>query len=278
MAELLAPLAYPFMQRALLAIVLVGVLCAVVGSYVVLRGLAFIGEALRHGMFAGTVLAFVLGGSLLLGSLLAALLTAYLIQLVGRERRVGEGTAIGVLYTGAFALGVVLLGFAETGVRDLSRILLGDVLGIDTSDLLIVAAVTALTLGTVVYLYKELQIAAFDPDAARALGLPVGKINGLLFLLIAGALTSAYVAVGNLLAVALLLVPAATARLLARRLPTMMLVATGLAVGTGAAGLWLSFYLKAPSGPTIVLLSVAIFLLTLSVTTWRSSQRVSRRG
>jgi ABC-type Mn2+/Zn2+ transport system permease subunit len=265
MPEVLAPLGYAFMQRGLVAVALVGVLCAVVGSYVVLRGLAFIGEALRHGMFAGTVVAFMLGASLLLGSLLMALLTAYLIQLLGREARVGEGTAIGVLYTGAFALGVVLLGFTDTGVRDLSRLLMGDVLGIDTSDLLIVAGVTVATLALVVYLYKELQIAAFDPGAASAMGLPLGAINGLLFLMIAGALTSAYLAVGNLLAVALLLVPAATARLLTKRLPSMMLTAAGLAVGAGVSGLWLSFYLNAPSGPLIVLVSVGMFLAGVAV-------------
>lgn len=260
---LLGPLAFPFMQRALVAVLLVGVLCAVVGSYVVLRGLAFIGEALRHGMFAGTVIAFLLGGNIFLGGMLSALVTAYAIEALGRQRNVGAGTAISVLYTGAFALGVVLLGYARTGVRDMAKILLGDVLGIASSDLVLVAGVTALALGLVSFCYKELQLIAFDPEAARTMGLRVGRYESLLFLLIAAALMAAYVTVGNLLAVALLLAPAATARLLTHRLPVLMLIASLCAVGAGVGGLYLSFALNVPSGPTIVLLSTALFFLTL---------------
>jgi len=210
----LEPLAQPFMQRGLLAVVLVSIMCAITGTFVVLRGLAFVGEALRHALFAGVVIGFLVGGSLVGGGILAALIVAWLIGALGRQQGVGEDTAIGVLFSGAFALGVVLLGYAQSGVRDLSTLLLGNVLGISTPDLILTAAALALVVVLVALFWKEWVLLAFDPLLAAAQGRSLAVWDGMLLVLVALALVTAFQTVGNVLVLALLLAPAATARLL----------------------------------------------------------------
>jgi ABC-type Mn2+/Zn2+ transport system permease subunit len=263
LSTLIAPFQQPFMQRALIAIVLVSVLCAVVGVFVVLRGLAFVGEAMRHALFAGVVIAFLLGGSLVGGGLIMALLVAWLIGLLGRQNDIGEDTAIGVLFSASFAIGIVLLGRADSGVRDLATILLGNVLGISSADLLLTAIVAVVVLAVVIVFWKELVLLSFDPALALAQGRSLAVWDGLLLVLLALALTAAFQTVGNLLALALLLAPAATARLLTHRLPTMVLLSIVLAVLAGVLGLLLSFFLNVPSGPAIVLLSGSGFGVAL---------------
>jgi ABC-type Mn2+/Zn2+ transport system permease subunit len=259
----LQPLQYPFMQRGLLAVVLVGVLCALVGTFVVLRGLAFMGEAMRHALFAGVVISFLLGGSLIGGSLLFALMVAWLIGVVGRQQGIGEDTAIGVFFSGSFALGIVLLNFAQSGVRDLATILLGNVLGIATFDLVLTAVVALVVTAIITLFYKELVLVSFDPALAAAQGRSLVVWDGLLLVLLALALTTAFQTVGNLLVLALLLAPAATARLLTQRLSAMIALAVGFATGAGVIGLYISYWRNLPSGPTIVLVSGALFGLAL---------------
>jgi len=251
------------MLRGLLAVILVASLCAVVGSFVVLRGVAFVGEAMRHAMFAGVAIAFLLGGSLLAGGLICAIVVAYTIGILGRQEGVGEDTAIGVLFSGAFALGIVLLSWARAGVRDLSTILLGNVLGVSGADLVLTAAVALFALAAVGFFFKELVLVSFDPALARALGRSVAAWDGVLLVLLALAIAVAYQTVGNLLVLALLLAPAATAQLLTRRLLPMMALAVAIAVGSGVAGLYVSYWQGVPSGPTIVLLCGALFGLAL---------------
>jgi ABC-type Mn2+/Zn2+ transport system permease subunit len=259
----LEPLQQPFMQRGLLAVVLVGVLCASVGTFVVLRGLAFAAEAMRHALFAGVVISFLIGGSLVGGALLVALLVAWLIGVIGRQEGIGEDTAIGVLFSASFALGIVLLNFADTGVRDLSTLLLGNVLGISTLDLIVTAGVVVVVLTVIAVFFKELVLVSFDPALAQAHGRSIAVWDGLLFVLLAVALTAAFQTVGNLLVLALLLAPAATARLLTRQLVPMIGVAIGLAIFAGVVGLYVSYWRNVPSGPAIVLLSGLMFGLAL---------------
>lgn len=251
----LLPLQQPFMQRALIAVVLVGVLCAVIGSFVVLRGLAFLGEALRHAIFAGVVIAFVLGLNLTLGALSAALLVAWLIGALGRHEHIGEDTAIGILFSAALALGLALLSYVRAGPRDLATLLLGNILGISTLDLLLTALVGLLTLALVGLFFKELVLISFDAGLASALGRSRAVWDSLLLLLLALALTTTFQTVGNLLALALLLIPASTARLLTRRLGAMLLLASALSVGAGVSGLLISYWQNIPSGPAIVLVA-----------------------
>ncbi len=251
------------MLRGLAAVVLVALLCAVVGSFVVLRGIAFVGEAMRHAMFAGVAIAFLLGSSLVAGGLICAVVVAYMISVLGRQEGVGEDTAIGVLFSGAFALGIVLLGWARAGVRDLASILLGNVLGVSNSDLLLTAGVTLFAITIVVIFFKELVLVSFDPALARSLGRSVALWDGVLLLLLALALAVAFQTVGNLLVLSLLLAPAATAQLLTRRLLPMLLLAVALAVVASVTGLFLSYWQGVPSGPAIVLLCGAMFGLAL---------------
>ncbi len=262
-ATFLLPLQQPFMQNALVAVVLVGLLCALIGTFVVLRGLAFVGEAMRHAIFVGVVLSFLLGGSLLGGALLVALLVAWLIGVLGRQQRIGEDTAIGVLFSASFALGIVLLNFARTGVRDLATMLLGNVLGIAPFDLALTAVVVVVALVIIGVFFKELVLVAFDPALALAQGRSVVVWDGLLLVLLALALTTAFQTVGNLLVLALLLAPATTARLLTRRIGPMIGVAMVVAVSSGIVGLYISYWRNVPTGPTIVLVCGAVFGITL---------------
>jgi ABC-type Mn2+/Zn2+ transport system permease subunit len=257
------PLAQPFMQRGLLAVVLVSIACAITGTFVVLSGLAFVGEALRHALFAGVVIGFLVGGSLVGGGMVAALIVAWLIGALGRQQGVGEDTAIGVLFSGAFALGVVLLGYARSGVQDLSTILLGNVLGISSSDLILTAAVLALVVALVTVFWKEWVLLGFDSALAAAQGRSLALWDGVLLVMVALALVAAFQTVGNVLVLALLLAPAATSRLLTTRLLPMMLIAALLGTTTSVVGLYISYWNDLPSGPTIVLLCGAIFAAAL---------------
>ncbi len=259
----LQPMAQPFMQRGLLAVVLVSIACAITGTFVVLSGLAFVGEALRHALFAGVVIGFLVGGSLVGGGMVAALIVAWLIGALGRQQGVGEDTAIGVLFSGAFALGVVLLGYARSGVQDLSTILLGNVLGISSSDLILTAAVLALVVALVTVFWKEWVLLGFDSALAAAQGRSLALWDGVLLVMVALALVAAFQTVGNVLVLALLLAPAATSRLLTTRLLPMMLIAALLGTTTSVVGLYISYWNDLPSGPTIVLLCGAIFAAAL---------------
>jgi ABC-type Mn2+/Zn2+ transport system permease subunit len=188
---------------------------------------------------------------------------AYAIGILGRQEGVGEDTAIGVLFSGAFALGIVLLSWARAGTRDLASILLGNVLGVSNADLVLTATVALLAIAIVALFLKELVLVSFDPALARSLGRSVALWDGVLLLLLALALAVAFQTAGNLLVLSLLLAPAATAQLLTRRLLPMMALAVTIAIICGVVGLYLSYWQGVPSGPTIVLLCGALFILAL---------------
>jgi ABC-type Mn2+/Zn2+ transport system permease subunit len=263
LALLLDPLGYVFMQRALLATTLVGVLCAIVGTYVVLRGMAFIGDALAHAVLPGVAAAFLLGADLFVGALIAGILTALGIGFITRTGRVREDTAIGILFTGALALGVVLISTAKTYATDLTHILFGNVLGVSPGDLWLTVALGGLVLAILLALHKEFLIVAFDPVLAASLRVPVGALRYLLLVLLAISVVVSLQTVGVVLVAGLLVTPAATAYQFTRRLPAMMLAAAALGALAGIVGLYLSFYLNVASGAAIVLVSTACFLLVL---------------
>ena len=222
MAELLElilePLRYPFMVRGLLASVMVGTLCAVVGSYVVLRGMAFFGDALAHAILPGIAIAYLLEINLFWGALAMGLVTAVGIGYLSRRGQVKEDTAIGVIFAGSFALGVALLSTVQTYSVDLVHILFGNVLGVSNSDLVLTAALGAFVLLLVILLYKELLVISFDPVLAATLRLPLTALQYLLLVLIALTVVVSLQTVGLALMVAMLVTPAATAYLLTRRL------------------------------------------------------------
>lgn len=265
MPDLLEPLQYAFVQRALAAAVLVALVCASVGVFVVLRGLAFLGDAIAHAAFPGVVIAFLLKVNIVLGGSVAAVLSALAIGAVARRSGLKEDTAIGVVFSGMFALGIVLFSSIRTYTGDLLGILFGDVLGV-TADQLAVGAVTAAVVLLVLWIiWRQLVFVSFDPIGAAAAGLNTLRYDTLLLGLIGLAIAVSVQIVGVVLVVAMLVTPAATARLVAQDLRTLVIVALFVAVASSIAGIWLSYYVNAASGGTIVLVATALFAVVWTV-------------
>jgi ABC-type Mn2+/Zn2+ transport system permease subunit len=257
---LLEPLSFPIMQRALAATLMVAVACAVVGVFVVTRGLAFVGDALAHASFAGVALALLVRRNFYLGAALAALLTSLAIGLVSRRGRISADLASGVLFAGAFALGIVLISPARNYTVDLFAIVFGNVLGIGPEDLLIIGGLSLLVVVTVALLYRPLLFAAFDPVMAEAEGVPVRLLHYVLVGLIGVTVVAAVKALGIVLVVAMLVTPAATALMLARGFNAALLLAVGLALFAALIGLYVSFYANVASGASTVLVSTVLFV------------------
>jgi manganese/iron transport system permease protein len=264
-AFLLDPLRFPFMQRGLLEVALVGAVCGAMGSFVVLRGLAFIGDALSHAVFPGIVIAYLSRASITLGALVFGVLTSVAIGIIARNRRISEDTSIGILFAGAFALGIVLLSTVKSYTADLTSFLFGHVLAVSNEDVMLTAVVGAGILLTVAALYKELLFISFDPHSAQAQGLPVFWLDLLLLVLLTLTIIVSLQAVGNILVVALLVTPAATARLLVDRLPSMMLLGAGFGILAGLLGLYVSYYASVAPGGTIVLVATLLFFAVVLV-------------
>ena len=262
-AFLVDPMAYGFMQRGLLAALLVGVVCAVMGTFVVLKGLAFIGDAVSHAAFPGLVIAYIIGVPLYIGGAVAAVATALAIGLVTRRSRLRFDTSVGVLFAGTFAFGVMLFSTIQGYVTDLLGYLLGNVLGIGVGDLIQVAILGAIVLAIVLAIRKELLFATFDPLGAAASGLPVARLEYLLLALLGVTIVVSIQAVGIIMVVAMLVTPAATAQLLVIRFGRMMAVAVALAAFSAVLGLYLSFYLNLASGASIVLVETVFFVVAL---------------
>jgi manganese/iron transport system permease protein len=258
---LTAPLSYGFMQRALQAAILVGIICPVIGSFMVLKGLSFFGDALSHAILPGVVITYLLQLPLLVGALLSAIVATVAIGFISRRSDVKEDTAIGIVFAGAFALGVALLSTVRSYAVDLTHILFGDVLGVAQADIWLMLGLGVLVLGTVLLFYKELLVVTFDPMLAVVLRLPAGALQYLLLGLIAMTVVISLQTVGIALVLATLVTPAAAAQLLTRRLPTMMAVAALLGVSANVTGLYLSYYANIASGPAMVLVSTFFFLM-----------------
>jgi ABC-type Mn2+/Zn2+ transport system permease subunit len=259
---LLEPLHYDFMLRALAAAIMVGVVCAIVGSFVVLRGLAFFGDALAHAILPGVAAAYLIGGAagpLFWGALGAAVATALGIGMISRGGRLREDVAIGVVFAGVFALGIALISSVRSYSTDLAHVLFGNVLAIANGDLLLIAGFGALVLLAVAAFYKELVVISFDPTHAASLRLPAEPLRYLLLILIAVTVVVSLKTIGAGLMTAMLITPAASGYLLTRRLSRMMLVAALIGVGSAVAGLYLSYYIRIASGAAIVLVTTACF-------------------
>ena len=253
------PLEFEFMQRALLAVALVGIVSAVIGAFVVVRGMAFIGDALAHASFAGVAAAFALGVSIYLGAVVAAVATALGIAFISQRGRLRFDTAIGVLFVGAFALGIVIVSRQENYTVDLFSFVFGNVLGVGWDDLVLIAAVGATVLLLVFLFYKELLLTAYDPTVAAATGVPTRLVEYGLLALLALSTVVALQTVGIVLVVAMLVTPAATATLLVRRLHHVIIVGMVLALASAVTGLYVSYHAEVASGATIVLVATAFF-------------------
>ena len=263
---ILNPLSYPFMQRGLIAVMLVGVVCALVGSYIVLRGMAFFGDALAHAVLPGIAIGYLVSGGdrgmLFWWALVTAIISSLGIGAISRTTHIREDTAIGIIFAGMFALGIALISTVQNYAVDLSHFLFGNVLGVSSGDLWRTGIFGALIILLVLVFYKEFIVLSFDPILATTLRLPARFLENTLLILIAVAIVVSLQVVGVALMVAMLVTPAATAYLLTRRLHIMMILAAAIAVVSAVMGLYLSYYVSIASGAAIVLTCTMVFLIT----------------
>lgn len=276
---ILEPLSHAFMVRALIAAIIVGVVCAIVGSYIVLRGMAFFGDALAHAILPGIAVGYLLGGraqfELFWWALGAAVLSSLGIGALSRVTKLREDTAIGIFFSGMFALGIALISSVRSYAVDLSHFLFGNVLSVSTDDLWLTASIGALIIVLIAAFYKEFLLISFDPLLAATLRIPSRALEALFFLLIAITIVVSLQTVGVALMVAMLVTPAATAFLVTKRLPLMMLIAGLLAASSAVIGLYVSYYLGVASGAAIVLTCTAIFAVVwLLQTILRTKRRI----
>ncbi len=249
-----------FLPKALAVAVMSSIVCGVVGCYVVLRGMAFIGDAVAHAVFPGLAVAFVLSGNLVLGGSIAGILTAVLVAVFAQNRRLKEDSVIGILFVAAFALGIVVISQAPGYAGSLQQFLFGSITGIPDSDLWIVGVTSLLVLTAVFALHKEFVTISLDRESARALGVPVFALDLVLYVLVTLAVVISVQTIGNILVLALLVTPAATARLLTDRLGVMMGLAPVIGATSALVGLYVSWSWDLPTGGTIVLVLTAAFL------------------
>lgn len=271
---LVEPFVLGFMQRGLLAALIVGVLCAVVGCYVVLRSMAFLGDALAHAILPGVAIAYLLGGNLLIGALLAAIAVALLVGVITERSSLKEDTAIGILFAAALSLGVAMISSIRTYAVDLSHILFGHLLGVSSTDLWLTGILALIVLVLIIILYRPFLVIAFDPILAATLKLPTRLLNRLMLILIALTIVISIQTVGVGLVAAMLVTPAATAYLLARRLPAMMVISGVCGAASSVIGLFLSYYANISSGAAIVLVASALFLAAFIL----SPRRIAYKG
>jgi len=269
------------MVRGLIAAVMVGIVSALVGTHVVLRGMAFFGDSLAHAILPGVAIGYILGngdrGAVFWWSLLAAVLTSLAIGVISRATKLREDTAIGIVFVGMFALGIALISHQRSYAVDLAHFLFGDVLGVSVNDLVLTAITGGLVILILLALYKEFMVMAFDPTLAATMRLPTRLLENLLLILIAVTIVVSLQTVGITLMVAMLITPAATAYLLTRRLSVMMVLAAGVAALSGILGLYASFYINVASGPAIVLVCTGIFLLVWLVQ-WGRGRQTGRQS
>ncbi|MGZ3497877.1 MAG: metal ABC transporter permease [Vulcanimicrobiaceae bacterium] len=259
----LAPFQYDFMQRSFVAALLVGVLCSTMGTYVILRKLSFIGDGIAHASFAGIVIAYLRGIDYYVGAAVVAVITALGIGVVHRKGKISLDTTIGVLFTGAFALGIFLMSRQRNYAIDLQSFLFGDILTVGQQDVYMIVALGILVALAVVVLYRPLLYTSFDPIVAQASGINAPAIEYVLLVMLALTIVISLQAVGIVLVAALLVTPAAAAYQLTTRFARMMALSALFGAICAVGGLYLSYYLRSSSGATIVLFATVLFFLSI---------------
>ncbi len=266
---ILAPLAYPFMVRALVASAIAGIVCGVMGSYVLLRGMTFLGDALAHSILPGVAIGYLLGkgakGPVLWGAIIAAILASLGIGALSKQTKLREDASIGIIFAGMLALGVAIISSVRNYAVDLAHFLFGNILAVSWGDLALMGGLGAAVLLVVAAFYKEFMVIAFDPILASTLRIRAELLNYIFLVMISVTVVVSLQAVGVALAVALLITPAATAYFLAKRLITMMALSATIGVVSGVIGLYLSYYLGMASGASIALVSTLLFLLAFTL-------------
>lgn len=251
-----------FLPKALLVAVMSAVICGVIGSHVVLRGMVFVGHAVAHSVFPGLAIAFVLQGSLVVGGMVAGVVTAVFVAVFSQNRRLKEDSIIGIFLVAAFALGIVVISGAPGYSGSLQNFLFGSITGIPDSDVYVVAGAGVVMLLLAFVFHKEIVAVSLDREMARSAGLPILALDILLYVMVAISVVVSVQVIGNILVIALLVIPPATARLLTDRLGLMMVLAPAIGAVCAFVGLYLSWAIDIPTGGTIVLLATAVFVLT----------------
>ena len=264
------PLDFRFMRLALIEVVVVGSVAGFLGTYVVMRGMAFVSEAVTHAVFPGIVIAFLADVSLVIGGAAFGVLTALAISSLSLTRRIREDTAIGIVFAAFFALGVVLISTTEGYTRDLTNILFGDILAVGTTDIYLSLGVGGVAAALGVALRRPLLLSSFDREMAQSLGLPVFWLDTLLLLLVTMTIVISLRAVGNILVLALFVTPAATARLLVDDVGKMMPLGAMLGALSGVVGLYISWHTDLAAGGMIVLTATGFFVVALVFSGLRS--------
>lgn len=258
------PLQYSFMQRSLLTAVLVGIVCAAVGSYLMVQRLALLGDAISHSVLPGVAIAFILDLDIFFGAFVAGVFSTIVITWIRTRSQIKEDAAMGIVFSAFFALGITLITIVQKDTKiDLNHFLFGNILSVTQSEVINTLVITITVLTVIVLLYKELMFYTFDPVGAQASGLPTNLLNFGLMILIALTIVASLKAVGVILVLAMLITPGATAYLLVHRLHNMMLLGAGLGVLSSITGMYLSYYYNLPSGPAIVLVAFGLFMLAL---------------
>lgn len=250
---------YNFLQSALLASVMVGIMSGIIGSYIILRGMSLMGDAISHSVLPGVAVAYMLGINLLIGASAFGVIAALLIGFVATNSKLKNDTAIGIVFSAFFALGFILISMAESSTN-LHHILFGNVLAVSDRDLITTIIVLAIVILFIVLFFKELLITSFDETFAKTYGLKTGYVHYGLMIVLTLVTVSAFQTVGIILIVAMLITPAATAFLWTNRLTTMVVLASALGALASTIGLYLSYTLNWASGPAIVLVAALIFL------------------
>ncbi len=259
---LLEPLQYSFMQRSLLVAIIVGIICAVVGSYLMVQRLALLGDAISHSVLPGLAIAFWLGANIFIGAFIAGIISTILINLIRTRSPIKEDAAMGIVFSAFFALGITLITIIQKDNKiDLNHFLFGNILGVTVGDVRDTLIIGVIVLLVVVLLYKELLFYTFDPLGAQAVGLPVNLLNLGLMMLIGMTIVASLKAVGVVLVLSLLITPASTAYLLVKRLHEVMILGVGIGILSSISGMYISYFYNLPSGPAIVLVSFGLFIL-----------------
>lgn len=261
---LIEPLQYGFMQRSLVIAILVGMLCAVVGSYLMVQRLALLGDAISHSVLPGLAIAFMVGANIYIGAFIAGVFSTMAIAWIRVRSPIKEDAAMGIVFSAFFALGITLITVIQKDNKiDLNHFLFGNILGVTIDEVRDTAIIATIVLIVVILLYKELLFYTFDPLGAQAAGLPVNRLNFGLMVLIALTIVASMKAVGVILVLSLLITPGATAYLLVKRLNHLMILGAVIGVISSISGMYLSYFYNLPSGPAIVLVVSGFFILAL---------------
>nr|QUE28772.1 MntB [Porphyropsis coccinea] len=267
MLEILTdPLKYSFMQRSILIAILIGLLCSIIGSYLMVQRLALLGDAISHSVMPGLAIAFSLGIPMIIGALGAAILSTFIITWIKTESPLKEDTAIGIVFASFFAIGIIFISLIQKNNKiDLNHFLFGNILSVSVEDVINTSIIFALVMSVTIGLYKELLFFTFDTGGAEVVGLPIKQLNFSLMTLITLTTVASMKVVGVVLVLALLIIPSASAYLIVNRLHEIMTLGAGIGILSSITGMYVSYYWNVPSGPAIVLVATIIFIVSLII-------------